>query len=961
MDIDYVSKSSKAVDNLTTREAHIIHVVPDFKSNLVTHIKNSLGIRPNSIHSIVAKSGTMKIAGKSFNSGAYIEQLKVLIKQRKINIAVQTSLPSSIPKGKFVVIDHSIISQAIGYVNELASPKQALYFLFQKLKNDMMEVKSKIGLGVKQSILFPLNKFDTGLIELLDYLKQISVQELNTDYNAFDDSVFISISLDEKKISVIPIMGYNLKGNVEIYKNNISKSKTTLKNLEKSQLKQIATDKMEKSHSKNKQLSRMADVKIDQNVEKTKDGFYKPIIEINQKKLNSILRGYKIKDMTIANNIKSAIDKYLQIIQPRDNINLDDKENLEQVILKSIHFSIFQTDKIREEFLHDPGALIKKLIDINIHSKDLILPKITEEQMIDPQKIVGINSINNIRHEYELDDNIHGRIEDLFKSLESKKSAPIKILSIKHDYKDDNLNRFIEYTVRMKNLTGGEKSPYEIKMKVPSLVNNRYLKLNGSEYILLSQQYLTPLTKDKANEARLLTHFQMTRLATKNMKFNISQIDEIVEYIETRYPELIKKISKDNDKLESVEFQDGTIIQPREEVPFQRYDKKLIRDGRKFVIEKRDEKQDLNIGKNEFLFDELLKQIQSVNKDDKLTTSKRSIPYIQVNIVSRKIPLVFFLWQQQGLIESMINMGVDFEISTNSTKPGTKHITMKLEDGKFLFIYPENRRQELVFNGLMQFPKQTKIENDQLSDRHALDSYLNDKFGSKTTSTFDIAVEKMIDPTTTELLKFYEYPDNYLEILTEPLLEKLLNDEPDHPADLKNLRVRQAEVFAHTIYNQLSIAHNTYVEKVNTGNEDAKIRMDENYVINNLMGRHRDARNDGGALLEFVAPFSPIDELIKTAKTVKTGLGGIPNKQAFRKEQRTIHPSYIGNIAAHSTGEQDAGGWNSHTLGVMITNKYGNYGGKKPDPKTNNWDSLGIDEALIPFVHSMNSDRLIMA
>ena len=44
-------------------------------------------------------------------------------------------------------------------------------------------------------------------------------------------------------------------------------------------------------------------------------------------------------------------------------------------------------------------------------------------------------------------------------------------------------------------------------------------------------------------------------------------------------------------------------------------------------------------------------------------------------------------------------------------------------------------------------------------------------------------------------------------------------------------------------------------------------------------------------------------------------------------------------------------------MGVMITNKYGNYGGVKPDPKTNNWSSLGIDEALIPFVHSMNSDR----
>lgn len=497
MDISFVSKSTKAVDNLTTREPRIIHVVPDFKSNIIDYVKKSLGIRPNSIHSIVAKTGAMKIAGKTFNSSKYVNQLKVLIKQRKINVNVQTSMPSTAPKGKFIIVDHSITSQAIGYVNELASPKQALYFLFQRLKADMMEVKNKMGVGVQQSILFPLNKYDMGLINLLDYLRQVSVQDLNADYNAFDDVVMVSISVDEKRTSVIPIMGYNLKGNVEIYKMNISKCKTALKNLERDQLRQIAAEKVEGTHKKDKELSGIANAitnkkALQKTTDKNADGFYEYGVEINQKKLNSILRGYKIKDMTVANNIKEAIDRYIQSEKP-ENVNLDDKDNLEQIILKAIHFSMFQTDTIREEFLHDPGALIKKLIDVNSHSKELILPATTTEQMIDPQKIVGIKAINNVRHEYELDDNIHGTIEDLFKSLENKKSAPIKIMSIKHDYKDDNLNRFIEYTVKMKNLTGGEKAPYEIKMKIPSLVNNRYLKLNGSEYILLSQQYLAPL------------------------------------------------------------------------------------------------------------------------------------------------------------------------------------------------------------------------------------------------------------------------------------------------------------------------------------------------------------------------------------------------------------------------------------------------------------------------------------
>jgi hypothetical protein len=968
MDISIVAKSNKAVDNITTRNPHIIHVVPDFKSNIIDYVKKSLGIRPNSIYAIVSKMGTVKIAGKSFNSKTYVNQLKVLIKQRKINVLVKPDLPTKIPKGKFVIIDHSITSQAIGYVNELASPKQALQFLFKNLKQNMKETKAEVGTEINQSLLFPLNRYEGGLIEVLNYIRQVPKQELSIDYNAFDDICFASVAIDEKRTSVIPIMGYNLKGGIDVYNANLAKLTTALKNLEKDRLKAIGVEKIIVHDKKLKDISDKISEKAIKDTHKEtkeKDGFYQPSVEVDQKKLTSILRTHKVKDLTVANNIKNAIDEYLTDHKTKSDLDLNDKEQLEQLILKAIHFSLYQTDEVREEFLHDPAALIKKLADVNSHSKELNIPISENQQMIDPQKIVDLKTINSVRHEYELDDNIHSSIEELFQSLESKKSAPVKVLGIKRDYKDDNINRYIEYTVKMKNLTGGDKAPYEVKMKIPSLVNNRYLKLNSSEYILLAQQYLSPLTKDKSNETRFLTHFQMTRLLVKNMKFNVSQTEDVINYIETKYPEIIKTLEKEKNIPTKVEFIDGTIIEPRSETPFQRYDKKLIRSKKsnKFVIKKKDEENELTTGKNEFLFEELLNQIKNVNGEDKLTTSKRSIPYIQANIMSRKMALVFYLIQQQGLVETMVKLGVDYETGNepNEAKKGHKRITVNLDDDGFLFIYPENKSQELIFNGLLQLPKSVRLLKSELNDRHALDDFLKEKFNTRTIERLDQATEKMIDPTTANLLKFHEYPENYIDVLTGPLLDKLLNDDPDHPADLSTLRVRQAEVFSNIIYDQLSIAHNNYVEKMNTGNEDAKIRMDENYIINNLMGRHRNARNDGGSLLEFVAPFSPVDELIKTAKVVKTGIGGIPSKQAFRKEQRTIHPSYMGNIAAHSTGEYDAGGWNSHSMGVLITNKYGNYGGKKPDESTNNWDSLGIDEALVPFVNSVNSDRLIMA
>jgi DNA-directed RNA polymerase beta subunit len=95
---------------------------------------------------------------------------------------------------------------------------------------------------------------------------------------------------------------------------------------------------------------------------------------------------------------------------------------------------------------------------------------------------------------------------------------------------------------------------------------------------------------------------------------------------------------------------------------------------------------------------------------------------------------------------------------------------------------------------------------------------------------------------------------------------------------------------------------------------------------------------------------------------VKTGKGGVPTKRAFRKEQRSIHDSYIGNISAHSTSEYaDVGIVNHHTLGVNISNSYGSYGGKQGASSDYKYDSLNIDEALIPFVDQMDSSRLVIA
>ena len=156
------------------------------------------------------------------------------------------------------------------------------------------------------------------------------------------------------------------------------------------------------------------------------------------------------------------------------------------------------------------------------------------------------------------------------------------------------------------------------------------------------------------------------------------------------------------------------------------------------------------------------------------------------------------------------------------------------------------------------------------------------------------------------------------------------------------------------------MAYRTYKDSLNYNESNARLLFDENYLIKNLLNQHKHSEATGSSIIDFIEPFSPVDELVKSSKVVRTGKGGVPSKVAFKKTHRNIHPSYIGNIAAHSTSESsDVGLINFHTLGSFITKDFGLYGNKFRD--NNNWDSVGIDEALIPFQNSMDSDRLILA
>lgn len=164
-------------------------------------------------------------------------------------------------------------------------------------------------------------------------------------------------------------------------------------------------------------------------------------------------------------------------------------------------------------------------------------------------------------------------------------------------------------------------------------------------------------------------------------------------------------------------------------------------------------------------------------------------------------------------------------------------------------------------------------------------------------------------------------------LLAGPTLDMLLNQKPDSLTDLKIYRTRMSEIILRILYKQLSRAANSYAHRVEFGDQDARLMLVPEYVINEFLGKNppdQSVEKSAGSVIELTQSVNPIDELILSSKVIKTGPGGLQSRDEFTPAHRNIHPSQIGNISAVSTPESaNVGIITHHTLSPLILNKYG--------------------------------------
>jgi len=860
-----VSRIKLRVDRKT-----VLIVVPDTNVQFNKTV-NDLGFLLTTCRGIISPNKSIMISKRRFNGRLQYLDLKKKMVETKHGkkLRVMASIPrqrntdKTVPTQKkdstFYFYDMTLWSNALKYMNEKFSEKMTATRFFNELTKTYQGLKQSHP-NINFELLFIL-KDNTGVlfnilknIRRFIPLKQLSEIMFFDNYGlvAYGNNVIIPLFYKEKLKSklivpnIVKMEKYLPKPEeIKEINNSSAISDKTTETKPKTE-EEVMNDLTVNNPSDVKSGSVLT--KIVQNLQKEKslrasiddEGNIKTGIDNRQ--LTKVLKKYKINDPDIVANVKAAMDVYMEQKGGKPT-----KDEAEGVVLKAINYSVHGKEEIDDKYLADPGKLIRKVSTTQTHKTDLALPD--NDTLIDGKDIIDIRHTSGVwRQKDEFEHTIHSNIKKLFKSISDTPNNPIKIMKIKHKVLDDDVNRFLLYEVTLKNTSGKNKKAYTVELKVPSPVNDRYFKIHGNNYIMATQQFLKPVTKTDSNEVRILSNYAIIHVGVKNLKFNPSNVDEVIEYIRVRYPNLIKNL-----KETQCEFKDGSIIYLSGKDVYTSKERSFTTnpDTNKIVDNQGNE---VTVGKSEFLYELLLQKIQKVNPEDNLTRTKKTIPYIYIYLSGITIPLIVYMWQLKGLISTLSDFGIDYELTS---EPTTANIVVPTKD-KYLVVKPKSIREKLIANGLLA--ARFKATFNDLNDPNEVHPYIDQTYGSGAVRQIANMNRNQIDPVTKELLEFENLPTTLPNLASTYCIDVLLNKKPDSLSDLKIYRARLSEQILTIMYKQIQMAHNTYSSAVEFGDENAQIRLDPDYIINNLITE--------SGVLQYAEIVNPVDEIFEASRTI---------------------------------------------------------------------------------------------
>ena len=670
---------------------------------------------------------------------------------------------------------------------------------------------------------------------------------------------------------------------------------------------------------------------------------------------------------TIEKNITTSKDEE-EALDSIDN-NAEDSEKLKELI------SDLQTNpdngsnisgarasrmlKLEKDFLDSEfeGKKIKDIVNTDADDVPAPEPMSLEIDSINPEwkNLTFAKTLES----YDMDSDI----VKIFQSF-ANKSNPLVVRELHKEDTSTSGNLIETYTCKFESARGER---FTIKVDIPKFVDNKYMVLRGNRKNIPIQLFLMPIIKTDEDAVQIVSCYKkiFIRRFGSTGKSNVAT-DKLLKTLNKGTFKSIKLMPGENTKICSkyevpIDYIDIAANYSRIETPKNVYifDQDMLRNEIKV-----DDKIGLCIGytkpKKEpiyfipnpkepiFLSYDLAFRIsadlEGKEKEDfnttfeKATTSVR-YTYSRASVLDTKIPLVVVCGLGFGLEKTMQKARIKYSFHDKKPKydPVTQDV-IKFKDAYLL--YDSTYSSSLLMNGL----KQCNTEDYSMKMVNSRLMYLDflEMFGGRIKADgLDNFADCMVDPITSEVLKHYKLPTDYLDVLLYG--NSLLADNKfvKHTDIRTTRRLRKKEQIAHILYEVLSGAYGAYSTGLKHG-KNIGFSIKQSSVIDHVLVLNT---TEDQSILNAVGEYESYFAVSPKGPT------GMNEERSYSLDKRSFDDSML-NVLSTSTGfAGNVGITRQATINPDIqgTRGYIYNDTDKEITELNSVKTLCMTEALTPF------------
>jgi len=334
--------------------------------------------------------------------------------------------------------------------------------------------------------------------------------------------------------------------------------------------------------------------------------------------------------------------------------------------------------------------------------------------------------------------------------------------------------------------------------------------------------------------------------------------------------------------------------------------------------------------------------------------SKRTkyLQYLEIYFGSFKVPLLLFLSYVYGWDRTLKRYGIKYYIDDQKGKKDDYFV--KISADKYVhFENVDNQlKHELCVSFINASPSKYNIDSEFPSKEYFNKLIIEDTGKISSVYLIDVTVKNIVEPVTKQVLINQRLPYD-LEDIIEYMASRVVIGYAQDRNDLSKQRVRGSEIIVSLMQSLFHGGYSEYRAKVLAGNEDAKLEIDPNKLLSQVVNSQ---------LVTNMEYSNPTEEMATLTRITMVGknLGGIPDKRAIQGSALNIHSSYFGNVDPLDTPEGGNIGVVQHlAIDANITSARGLINIKKINDKEYS-GMLSTTTCQVPFIENNDGPRVIL-